>query len=257
MPPRRAPSTRQPKTLGPKLKHPITAVIYGPPKAGKTTLAANFPAVGFINVRENGIGDLQKWGHCKNAQVLANANSWPNLINALEKQIPDKIKTVVIDGLSGAQALAWEYSCQRDYNGSWDAFMDFFKGPRGPVRRLSQEFCDVLQDLYDDGKTIVTIAHLKIDTKGDIASAYDSYQPDLDKGFWSPIEQWVGLIGLLKRQARVSKKGVKTTAGDDGLFLTINSEPAITAGNRMGVEGPIDMGDSGKEGFKNLVEAFS
>lgn len=136
-------------------------LIYGAPKAGKTTLASTFPNACFL-ATEAGLGSVSvdRWEAGDGRYVL---NSWEELtastldvINAKDAAGKPRFTTVIIDTIGNACALCEQWICQKhgeEYKA--DGKLGYGKGTALIVGELKR----YLTKLSATGLGVVLIAH--------------------------------------------------------------------------------------------------
>ncbi len=163
--------------------------IYGPPKAGKTTLSAQFPKP-LILATERGYNalvgvfaqDITKWSDIK--QVLK---------ELAKAEVKAKFSTIVVDTVDRAAAMCEKYICAQKgvsalnevpYGGGWSA--------------LKREFEDVFQTIAQLGYAIVFISHVKEGSfKRQDGSEYTQIYPSVSTSYNSIIEGMADIYGYI------------------------------------------------------------
>lgn len=237
---------------------PPRVLIYGPEKAGKTTLASEFPDTVFLQV-EDGTGTLE-------------INGWPitsyaDAVDAIGVLYNDdhSFRTVVVDSLSTLQPMVWaETGARGDDKGNKKTRIEDFGYGKGYVYALAvwQELLDGLNALRRDrAMNIVLIAHSKIDRFDDPETvAYSRYEIDLHEKARDLIKRDMDVILLLKPDVTIKSEDQgfnKTRAiatGGRNVWMHTDSRPAYVAGNRFGLPEKI-LYERGK-GFAELAPYF-
>src|SRR6188472_386951 len=80
---------------------PPRILLYGPEKAGKTTLASEFPNPVFLQI-EDGTGSLE-------LDTFGKLTSYADVVDAITALMTEEhsFKTVVLDSVSALQPLVW------------------------------------------------------------------------------------------------------------------------------------------------------
>lgn len=223
-------------TRGKRLRAP-KIVIYGPPKIGKTTFAAQSPsAVGIIT--EEGIDNVD-------VAAFPKAETFDDVMSALATLYTEKheFQSVFIDSLDWLEPLILGKVCKdnnveniekigygRGYIFADDLWKQFFAG------------LDALRN--NRSMTVICIAHEQLTKVKDPSQAndYDAYSLKLNKRATALVNEWADIIGfaqheIFTRQVDPSNKLNKdvkaTTTGQRKLHL--NPNPAYVAGNRYGM----------------------
>jgi hypothetical protein len=219
---------------------PPRILLYGPEKAGKTTLASEFVDPVFLQT-EDGIGNLELDTFGK----LTSFGEVMDAIGVLYSEPHDK-RTVVIDSISALQPLIWAETGERgDDKGNKKKRIEDFGYGKGYTYALNvwQEVLDGLNALrLERGMTIVLIAHSKIDRFDDPETvSYSRYEIDLHEKARDMLKRDVDLILLLKPDVTIKSedqgfnKSRAIAAGGRNVWMHTDSRPAFVAGNRYGL----------------------
>ncbi len=237
---------------------------------GKTSIAAYAPSPIFIQTRgETGLEALINSGQLPATPHFPEIESWPDLLSAIRTlRIEDyRYKTLVIDTGNGAERLMHEYVCQRDFGGDWTdtGFASYQKGYEValPDWRLFLNDLDGLRK--ERNMTIFMLFHSRVKTFRNPSGAdYDRYTPEMHDKTWGITRGWLDCIFcgnievLVKQGNRVADPSKKGKAADTShrILCTNSDNPTYDAKNRLGLPEEIDMGDSPREGWTNLVTAL-
>jgi hypothetical protein len=214
---------------------PPRVLIYGPPKIGKTTLAAEFPLPVFLKVEDgdtHGV-DLTGW----------EIRSFGEAMEAIVALYDDhNFKTVVVDSLSRFEPMVWESVC---FDHKWKDMEapGFGKGyVAADLKWL--EFMQAINGLRRKrNMTVVLIAHSEVKRIEDpITGPLDRYMIQLHKRALDIVHKEVDVIAFMNYQIsivetrgqfnRTHRKGVG--AGERVLHFV--DRPGFMAGNRYGME---------------------
>ncbi len=138
-------------------------LLYGQPKFGKSTLAAQFPDSIFL-ATEAGLGslDAMRWerpngGYVIDRWAASEKDPTPGLLEAAREVVKDgRFKTLIIDTIGNACALADRWICERageEYRG--DGKLGFGKGNTMVINEIKR----FLTGLSGTGIGVVLIAH--------------------------------------------------------------------------------------------------
>lgn len=238
---------------------PPRILLYGPEKAGKTTLASEFPNPVFIQT-EVGTGTLELSSFGK----LTSFADVMDALSALYTEEHDR-KTVVIDSVSALQPLIWAETGERgDDKGNKKKRIEDFGYGKGYVYALAvwQELLDGLNALrLDRGMNVVMIAHSRIERFDDPETvSYSKYDIDLHEKARDLLKRDSDLIILLKPDVSIKtedagfNKSRAIAAGGRSVWMHTDSRPAYVAGNRYGLPEKI-IYEKGK-GFDALASYF-
>jgi GTPase SAR1 family protein len=242
-----------------KSADPPRILLYGPEKAGKTTLANEFPAPVFLQTEEGtGMLELDTFGKLSNFQ---------DVMKAMEELYNNDhtFKTVIVDSVSALQPLIWAETCLRgDEKGNEKKRIEDFGFGKGYVYALSvwHEFMEGIMALRRDrAMTVILIAHSKIERFDDPETvSYSRYEIDLHTLARDFFKREVDLVLLLKPDVTIKTEDVgfsKTRARADGgrsVWMHTSSRPAFVAGNRYDLPERI-LYERGK-GFASLAESL-
>jgi GTPase SAR1 family protein len=216
---------------------PPRLLIYGPEKAGKTTLANEFPSPVFLQTEE-GFGKLQ-------LNTFGKLTTFTEVMDAISVlyQEEHSFKTVIIDSVSALQSIVWAETGERgDEKGNKKNRIEDFGFGKGFTYALAvwQEFLEGLMALRRDrGMGIILIAHSKIERFDDPETvAYSRYEIDLHEKARDFLKRECDAIILLKPDVTIKteEQGFsKTRARADGgrsVWMNTSSRPAYAAGNR-------------------------
>lgn len=220
-----------------KATEPPRVLLYGPEKAGKTTLASEFPAPVFLQT-EVGTGKLE-------LDTFGKLTSYAEVMDAIGTlyQEPHDFQTVVVDSVTAFQPLIWAETGERgDDKGNKKKRIEDFGYGKGYVYALAvwQEFLDGLNLLRIERKmNIVMIAHSKVDRFDDPETvSYSKYDIDLHDKARDLLKRDSDVILLLKPDVSIKTEdaGFNKTraigAGGRNVWMHTDSRPAYVAGNR-------------------------
>jgi GTPase SAR1 family protein len=238
---------------------PPRVLLYGPEKAGKTTLASEFPKPVFPQT-EDGVGNLELDTFGK----LTSFNDVMGALGALYDEAHD-FETVVIDSISALQPLIWAETGERgDDKGNKKKRIEDFGYGKGYVYALAvwQELLDGLNALRLERRmNVVMIAHSKVDRFDDPETvSYSKYDIDLHEKARDLLKRDVDLILLLKPDVSIKSedagfnKSRAIATGGRNVWMHTDSRPAYVAGNRYGIPEKLQY-ERGK-GFTTLAPFF-
>lgn len=243
---------------------PTAMVIYGPPGIGKTSIAASAPSPVFlIDDQEDGINTLKSSKLIPgDVPVLPAAKTWEDVLGQLDALANGDhgFKYLCIDTLGGLERLCHEYVCNRDFNGDWGekGFTSYAKGYevslpewRGMLNRLDRLRTDCSMG-------VIALAHSIVRPyKNPEGEDYDRFICDMHHKTWAVTHKWADMVLFANYYVEVDKgrSGRERAKGKGGQSRFFNTEhhAAFDAKNRHGLPAEIEMGDSGKEAWANLV----
>lgn len=219
---------------------PPRILLYGPEKAGKTTLASEFPNPVFLQI-EDGTGALE-------LDTFGKLTSYTDVVDAISALMTEEhnFRTVVLDSVSALQPLIWAETGERgDDKGNKKQRIEDFGYGKGYTYALAvwQEILDGLNTLrLERGMTIIMIAHSKIDRFDDPETVgYSRYEIDLHEKARDLLKRDSDVILLLKPDVSIKTEDGgfnKTRAiatGGRNVWMHCDSRPAFVAGNRYGL----------------------
>lgn len=234
--------TAKPKPITPRV------VFYAVEKFGKTTALAYAPSPIIIQVRDTGYQTLVDAGLVPASPTIV-ATSWTHLLASIDAAIAmPGVKTLGIDGITGAERLCQEHVCTTEFGGDWGdgGFTSFNKG----YDRCASVWLALLARLdraIEAGITVVLLAHARTKTqKNPVGADYDRFEPDLHAKTWSPTARWADailfgkfhtIVDVTRREAakKVAEQKGKAIGGVDRVVFTTGCD-AFVAGNRYGAE---------------------
>ena len=243
-------------TAGRKL--PGRYFFYGPEKIGKTSLAAYMSNPIFIQVKgDTGLETLIDAGQLPPTPHLpGEVASWSDLLAAIDwlQHSEHDYKTLVIDGMDNGQKLCFEHVRMVSFDGDEGKFMAYHKG-FDMAPSTWRELLVALDALRVNRKmSIVLIAHARISKKKNPSGEdWTHYTPNLHEKLWEPTAAWLDAIFFLDHETIV--KDGKATDVNSRIIHT-EHDATYVAGNRFGLHGEIDCGESGEEACKNLAAAL-
>lgn len=202
--------------------------LYGDPKGGKTTLAAQFPDALFL-ATEKGYNNIS------NIYVQDIAN-WVEMRKAVKQladpEVKKMFKTIVIDTYSLACKRAEAFVCNRE---GVDTLSQIPYG--GGYSMVEDEISNVLSQISQLGYGLVAIAHAKRTTIDDGTMQITTIQPDLDKRAGKIINRMVDATICLYNDGEKRMLYPRDYTITDG-----PTKIEIKAGNRVaGLDEPIDL----------------
>lgn len=223
-------------TRGKRLRAP-KIVIYGPPKVGKSTFAANAPnPIGIIT--EEGLDNID-------VNAFPKANTFDEVLEAIGTLYTQEheYQTVFVDSLDWLEPLILAKVC-KDNNVTNIEKIGYGKGYIF-ADDLWKQFFEGLDALRNHkSMTIICIAHEQMTTVKNptLAEDYTAYSLKLNKRATALINEWADIIAfaqheVLTRQVdpdnKLNKDVKAVSTGTRKLHL--NPHPAYVAGNRYGM----------------------
>jgi len=212
---------------------PPRATFYGQPKIGKTTFASLWPNPVFVQT-EDGAAGLAV------AKIPETpCQSWDELMDCLRFIVkdPQDRKTVVIDTLDRAEALAQKKVKLEHFDDDDGKFMSYHKGPAIAGKMIAELLyaLDVIRKTHD--MNIVLLAHDGLAPGANaLGEDFKKWAPSLSKQAWGIVRDWSDQIGHLQSAFRV-KEGKARELGNERTIQFLGS-PARDAGCRAGYEMP-------------------
>lgn len=192
-------------------------LIYGSPKIGKTSFAANIPK-NLLLAFEKGYQALPSIY----AQDIKSWSDFKKVLRQLEKEeIQEKFKTVTIDTVDIAWKLCTTYICAQH------GVKELGEIPWGRGWTLaSDEFHESFRRLSMLGYGIVFISHedVRVESVGDDKSV-EIIKPKIDKRAYRIVNSMVDLIGYISLEFDEEGKSER--------FIYARSTPNIVAGSRF------------------------
>ncbi len=141
----------------------LVSIIYGPPKVGKTTLAAGIPG-GVILATEAGLNFIEgasRWSYADHTDERPHyvLETWDDLMAATKEVVESGAKNVILDTVSNAVMLCETHICKKygeEYKG--DGKLAYGKGGTMVANELKRYFTH----LSTIGVGVTLIAHSMI-----------------------------------------------------------------------------------------------
>jgi hypothetical protein len=169
-------------------------------------------------------------------------------------------KTLILDTFNGAERLCHEHVCAHQYDGSWEKFDAYARGPKVAVAEIVELFKD-LDRLREKGMAIILLCHSQVKTfRNPEGPDYDRWEPTLAKDTVGQLDRWCDMI-LFGRFETFAEKETKSAAkakasgGQTRLIMT-ERHAAYDAGNRIGLPEEIECGNSAAEAWSNFCKSI-
>lgn len=239
----------------------LKIMVYGESGIGKTTLACRLPApVGFIDLEESLpilAPQLEAAGIAQNLATVQ-ANTWDELIAALESPEWDGIKTVVIDSATRAETLAVEWTLANVplERGGRAANIEAYGYGKGYqlVWTTWQRLLAALDRHVRAGRNVCLIAHsCAANVANPAGDDWLRYEPRLQSpasgkaSIRLQTREWVDILAFLAYDICVDKektlgaKGKATGGGTRTAYLA--EQPFAMAKSRVACDDAIMVGD--------------
>jgi hypothetical protein len=245
---------------------PSRLVVHGVEGVGKTSLAAHSPKPIFLMARgETGLETLIDAGRVGETPHFPEIKSWSDCMSAIEwlTDSEHEHKTLVFDTLNGLERLCHEHVCDRDYKGDWgkQGFTSYMQGYEVAIADW-QLMLSALDRLREKRRmAIIALCHTKVETfKNPEGADYDRYQPAIHRKTWEITHRWADHVlfanyySIVEQVSKDGKRG--KAAGGQQRVLYTTRHAAWDAKNRAGLPEEIEMGESGKDAWNNLVAAL-
>ena len=218
-------------------------VIYGPEGIGKSSFAAQFPEPLFIDTEGSTDNmDVARLNKPTSYTMLKNQIAWV-------KANPTACKTLVIDTIDWAEALAINHICAENNQPSIESF-----GYGNGYIYLWEEIgrlLNLLQELVELGINVVLTAHAQVKkfTKPDEMGGYDRYELKLsnrktEANIAAKVKEWADMVLFLDYKTYIvtDDKTKKQKAQGGQRVIHATHSPAWDAKNRHGLpdELPLD-----------------
>lgn len=214
----------------------MRVVLYGPEGIGKTTLAAEFPNVVFIDV-EGGSDQLP-------VARMPRPTSWSMLMDEVravrDGQVP--CSTLVIDTADASERLCIEDICSRNNFDSIEA-PGYGKGYTYVAEAVGK-LLDLLSEVVDKGTNVVMVAHavMRKFERPDESGAYDRFEMKLSKKAAPMVKEWADMVLFLDYDITVvTNKAGKAKATGGKRVIRTNHTPQWDAKNRFGLSDELPL----------------
>lgn len=204
-------------------------VLYGPEGIGKSTFAAGFPGVVFIDTEGSTAGmDVAR---------LPQPQSWAQLLNEVTyiRDHPKEAGTLALDTADWAEKLAVRYLCDKSHKQGIEDW-GYGKGYTY-LAEIFEELLHLLQDVVDRGVHVIVTAHAKITKfeQPDEMGAYDRWELKLTKQVAPLLKEWADMVLFANYKTlsvAVDDKGKKRKAQGGQRVLYTTHHPCWDGKNR-------------------------
>ncbi len=231
------------KTIKPSRQvKPPRLILYGPPKVGKSTWAANIPDALFLDI-EGGSGNLNVMR--VERDQLATYEDFLATLDAVLAQ-EHKFGALIIDSADFVERQLMFLAASKEHGTTEFGKIGYGKGPvtLGNMWRQVTAKLDEIREKR--GMAIVLLAHEQIKKESlPNTDSYDKYTLALEKYSIEHLEAWVDAILFVKvgvdtvKRKEGLKERVTTTEGERVLHTIEN--PAWLAGNRYGLPAELEF----------------
>lgn len=236
-------------------------LLAGTEGIGKTTFAAEFPKkLTCLSIRETGMEDLIELGEVPDIFVTnINIENWSHLVSCVRSC---KDQTLVLDSGSGLQRVLFDHVCQERFDGEYDEFMSYYRGPRQDCPQYLDRLCSDLELQRSKGTHLIVLAHSKVETfKNPKGLDYQTMEIDMDEGIRSVLKKFMANILYMdldpgiERVTKSQKKQAVEAKMREGDVRAIFTQKSLThvAKNKLGLPVVIPMGTSSEEAYDNFV----
>jgi hypothetical protein len=212
---------------------PPRLVIYGQPKIGKTLFGASSVDPIFIQTEDGAAGvKVPKLPETP-------CTSWDELMQCLRvvmKEDHDR-KTLVLDTLDQAEALAAKKVLEEVFGGNKEKYMAYYKGPILAGEMISNVLLALDHIRAKKKMNVILIAHDGLQAGANaLGDDFKKWAPNISKYAWNRVRDWADQIGHVQSEFRV----VDGKAKELGKNRTIHfvGSPGRDAGCRAGYEMP-------------------
>ena len=220
---------------------PPRIVIYGEDKIGKSTFGASADTPLFVQT-EDGAEEI-------GPDRLPRCDTYAEFRAALAFAARDtEHATVVVDNLSGLEALVQQHVCRAGGVQSIEDY-GYGKGYAKAEEVWAREVLPALDACRAAGKVVIVIGHSQIRrAESPESEPYDQHTLDLHKSISALVRKWADVIGFAARSVKIEETdvgfGVKRRRGvnvGDKRVLHLVGAPAFVAGNRYGLPAAIKL----------------
>jgi len=220
---------------------PPRIAIYGQPKIGKSTFASQAPNPIFLDL-ENGSENV-KVARVPGEQ-LQTLEQIDEALMAVYQQ-PHNFETLVLDSATALERIIQNYVARKEHKKTV-ADIGYGKG-YAEAANLFSEFLGKLDMIRNERNMIVIlVGHAMQRQFADpTTQSYSRFCPTLNEKCAQLLEQWTDCLFyagprvFTKSEDAGNKKLTKAVGGERVLFTS--GSPSIVAGNRYGIDGPLEL----------------
>ena len=200
-------------------------LVYGPPKVGKTSLAAAAP--------DSVIIDFDKGAGNYGVTSIAPPKTWEEALRLVDGFAKDPCGTLAIDTIDGLERLAAEHVCNAAKKKSLAEF-----GYGDGYTALAAEWriaLDALEAVRDAGTTVLLIGHAQVKRmQNPQIGEYDVFSVTLEKKTWAATHKWCDVIAFANFDAARKEEERRAFVTGQRLLYTAPGT-GYEAGNRFGL----------------------
>lgn len=219
-----------------KTPKPLTILLYGEEKIGKSRFCADFPKPIFLDV-EDGLNYIDT---SKTPQIKSSGEAIRWLDTLVNEQ--HDYKTVIIDSIDWlerliTEELVKEYNAKSITDDSIKAFI--YGGANKLILEKFKPIADRITALRGKGVTTVLICHAAVKpVENPIDAKYEKFTLKLSKVLAGYLKEWAELILFAKKKFYVTKDGKAT---DWKPVLLTGNNPAFEGGGRMQLPDELEL----------------
>jgi hypothetical protein len=246
---------------------PPRIIIHGRQGVGKTLCAASCDSPVFLlSPGETGLHSLMDAGQVPESIPNYETLTWESVMGSIEALINDKHsrKTLVVDTISGWEKLANAYICHTAYddNMTKKGFLNYMEGYKAVAMSIWKELLVALDRLRRERQMmVVLLAHTGVGNhKNPTGEDYNRWVPQFEgKPTWEATFAWADIVlmaefEIFTKENSQDKAGKQKAVKTSRRYFRTEWSPAFDAKNRYGMPAEIEMGQSGKEGWDNIME---
>ncbi len=242
---------------------PSRVIFHGLEGVGKTSLFAYSTKPIFAMTRgETGLLTLIDNGLIPPTDHFNEIGTWADLLSVvrylIEEDRPTN-RTFVLDTLNGAERLCFEHVTRTMFQGDWEKFTSYGKGP-DVAQGEWLLFLGLLDKLRAVRRmSLALLTHTRVKTfKNPEGDDYDRYVPDMHEKTWGLSLKWADIVlfGSFETFAKKNRGELKAkgTGGQNRILYTTRTA-AWDAKNRCNLPPEIVLGQSAQEGWESFLQA--
>ena len=233
----------------------MLACLVGPPGCGKSSFVAQWPSPeAIIDPRDQGLVDLAYEGLISlPLSKIHTATDFDSYKNNLSVAVAGQSKTLILESITGIQALCHDAVAIADFEGKQDAkFLSYQTGPISAADRYFQQLLDLMLKAQALGKHVWLIGHTKIGTVKNVTGEdYMGTIMGCTGAMALRIQAAFTNVFVLADSPDTNKKSTHLVKGSSNFvrWMYPHTNPLFPSKNRMGLVCEFEFPSDPKEAY--------